>query len=279
MEKTVNSNIKKYYEPERVKKAVPFESIPDEVRIRYLRPGELLHIQEKFPVAYQPVGTIEWHGRHNPLGCDTIKAEAICIQAAKITGGVVMPPIYYGTDSTWDCGHGLGNGMDAVAGFQLPGSFYKMPEDLLENFYKAAFENYLSRGFKLVLIVSGHNAISQQLLFDRICYEMKSEEGLEPVCFTMEYAVLEKDDPRRHSDHAGFYETSMMMHLTSERVNPYANDNCEVPELAVSTNKPLGEASAEEGSKYFRLQVEGLAKFARDRLNKLQSGAEYEKTR
>jgi len=192
MERAIDIDMKKYYEPDKVKKAVPLEPIPDEVRIQYLRPGELLHIQENFPVAYQPVGTIEWHGRQNPLGCDTIKAESICIQAAKITGGAVMPPIYFGTDSSWDCGHGLGRGMDAVAGFQLPGSFYQMPEPLLENFYKAAFENYLSRGFKLVLIVSGHNAVSQQLLFDRICYDMKSDEGLEPVCFTMEYMLCFK---------------------------------------------------------------------------------------
>jgi len=261
--------MKKYYEPKKVSEAVPFESIPDEVRIQYLRPGELLHIQDKFPVAYQPIGTIEWHGRQNPLGCDTIKAESICIEAAKITGGVVMPPIYFGTDSIWDCGHGLGCGMDPVAGFQLPGSFYKMPEELLLNFYKEACQNYLSRGFKLVVIVSGHNATPQQLLFDRLCYEMKSDEGLMPVCFTMEFAVLEKDDPRRHSDHAGFYETSMMMHLTGERVNTNANDNCEIPELAVSTTKPLAHASAEEGAEYFRLQVQGLAKFTREKLNKL----------
>ena len=261
--------MKKYYEPDKVKEAVPFEPIPDEVRIQYLRPGELMHIQDSFPVAYQPIGTLEWHGRHNPLGCDTIKAEAICTQAAIMTGGVVMPPLYFGTDSTWDNGHGLGYGMDAVAGFQLPGSFYKMQEELLINFYKAVCENYLARGFKLVIIVSGHNAMTQQYLFDKLCYEMKSKEGLEPVCFTMEYAVLEKDNPRRHSDHAGFYETSMMMYHAGERVNMCANDNCEVPELAVSTRKPLAQASAEEGEKYFKLQVEGLAKFAKERLERL----------
>lgn len=264
--------MKKYYEPQKVNTAVPFEPIPEEVRIQYLRPGELLHIQDKFPVAYQPVGTVEWHGRQNPLGCDTLKAEAICIEAAKITGGVVMPPIYFGTDSTWDAGHGLGYGMDSVAGFQLPGSFYKMPDELLLNFYKTACQNYLSRGFKLVIIVSGHNATPQQLLFDRLCYEMKTEEGHMPVHFTMEYAVLDKDDPRRHSDHAGFYETSMMMHLTGGRVNQNANDNCEIPELAVSTRRPLADASPEEGAEYSRLQVEGLAKFAREKWNENAEG-------
>jgi len=263
--------MKKYYEPEKVKNAVPFEPIPDEVRIQYLRPGELLHIQSKFPVAYQPIGTIEWHGRQNPLGCDAIKAEALCVKAAQKTGGVVMPPVFFATDAFRDLGYGMGNGMDATAGFLLPGSLYKMPNQLLKDFFQAACENYLARGFKLVIIVSGHNAIAQQFLFDELCYEMKSAEGAEPVCFTMEYAVLEKGDPRRHSDHAGFYETSMMMYLTEGRVNPRANDGAHIPELAVNTQRPLAEATAAEGQKYFELQVEGLAKFARGKLQALSN--------
>jgi len=265
--------MKKYYEPEKVKATVPVEPIPDEVRMQYLRPGELLHILDKFPVAYQPIGTIEWHGRQNPLGCDAIKAEALCAEAAKKTGGVVMPPLFFATDAFRDLGHGMGLGMDAAAGFQLPGSFYKMPNELLKDFIKAACENYLARGFKLVIIVSGHNAVAQQYLLDELCHEMKSAEGFEPVCFTMEYAVLEKNDPRRHSDHAGFYETSMMMYLTEGRVNPRANDGNETPELAVNTNRPLAEASAAEGEQYFQLQVKGLIQYARNRFYSIACGS------
>ena len=261
--------MKKYYEPEKVKEAVNFEPIPEEVRIQYLRPGELLNILEQFPVAYQPVGTVEWHGRQNPLGCDTIKAESLCVETAKQTGGVVMPPIYFATDSVMDLGYGMGCGMDAAAGFQLPGSVYKMPDEILKNFLKAACENYLSRGFKLVVMVSGHNASAQQYLFDEVCYELKLDDGAEPVCFTMEYAVLEKDNPRRYSDHAGFYETGMMMYLTGERVNLQANDGYANPDLAIHTARPVNEVSAEEGRICFELQIEGLAKFARDKLEKL----------
>ena len=264
--------MKKVYEPEKVKKLVAFEPIPAEVRMQYLRPGELLHILDTFPVAYQPVGTIEWHGRQNPLGCDAIKAESLCIEAAKKTGGVVMPTVFFGTDSFRDLGHGMGCGMDATAGFLLPGSFYKMPDQLLKDFFGAACENYLARGFKLVIIVSGHNAIAQQYLFSEVCHGFKSPEGPEPVCFTMEYAVLEKDDPRRHSDHAGFYETSMMMHLAEGRVNPRANDGCDLPELAVNTDRPLSESSAAEGEAYFGLQVAGLVKFARGKFGEFSGG-------
>ena len=49
-----NRFMKKYYDLEAVKNAIPFEPIPDEVRAQYLRPGEILSIQERFPVAFQP---------------------------------------------------------------------------------------------------------------------------------------------------------------------------------------------------------------------------------
>jgi len=260
--------MRKYYDPEKVAKNVPFEPIPGEVRIAYLRPGELFHIQSKFPVAYQPIGTIEWHGRQNPLGCDTIKAERLCVEAAKRAGGVVMPPIYFAADAVRDLGSGLGRGMDATAGFNLPGSLYQIPDAQLKELLKNACANYLARGFRLVIIVSGHNAIAQQYLFDELCYEMMSPEGDQPVCFTMEYAVIEPGDPHRHSDNAGFYETSMMMHLT-DLVNSRANDGCDVPLLAINTGRPLDEASAELGAEYFGLQIEGLARYASEKMAKL----------
>ena len=263
--------MKKYYEPDKVYRHVPAEPIPNEVRAQFLRPGELLSRQDAFSAAYQPVGTLEWHGRQNPIGCDALKAEALCVEAAKITGGVVMPTIYFSTDSVRDIGHGIGNGMDAAAGFQLPGSFYKVDERLLADFYKAACGNYLSRGFKLVIIVSGHNAAAQQYLFDGICYDMKSPEGAEPVAFTMEYTVLEPGHPKRTSDHAGYYETSMMMYLHGDRVNPRANDGCEIPELAIGTAGKLADASAAEGEACFRLQVEGLSKLAKKKMYELWS--------
>ena len=62
----------------------------------------------------------------------------------------------------------------------------------------------------------------------------------------------------------------MMMHMCGGRVNPRANDGCETPELAVHTQRNLDESSAEEGEAYFKLQVDGLAKFAKRKLDSLR---------
>jgi creatinine amidohydrolase len=260
----------KFYEPERVKQAVPQEPIPREVRIQFLRPGELLSIQEKFPVAFQPVGTLEWHGRQNPLGCDAIKAERLCIETAQKIGGVVMPAVYFAADAYRDVGKGYGLGMDPEAGFQLPGSFYPIDTDLLKQFMLNACRNYLARGFKLVVIVSGHNPPIQQNLFDEICYQLKTSEGKEPVFFTMENTAIEEGNPRRSGDHAGGYETSMMLFLNGDRVNRKANDGQKEPDLAIYNEFPVNQATAEEGRIRFNLQVEGLAKLVRERLFRLE---------
>jgi len=263
--------MKKYYQPDLVKQEVPLEAIPTEVRAQFLRPGELLAIQERMPVAYQPVGTLEWHGRQNPIGCDAIKAERLCLETARRIGGMVMPTIFFAADAYRDCGLGYGLGMDPKAGFQLPGSFYAIDQGLLRDFMINACRNYLNRGFKLVMVVSGHNAQTQQALMDEVCYHMKEPDGREPVCFAMEYTTIEEGNPRRHTDHAGGYETSMMLHLAGERVHMGANDGQVRPDLAIEEEFPIGDATAEEGRIRFELQAAGLARFTIQRLKGLAS--------
>jgi len=63
-------------------------------RYELLHPHELEEILRRAPVAYIPLGSLEWHGRHLPLGNDAIKAYEICLRAAERTEGVVFPPLY-----------------------------------------------------------------------------------------------------------------------------------------------------------------------------------------
>src|SRR5688500_9950512 len=67
-----------------------------ETRITHLHPRELVARRSEAAVAWLPLGTIEWHGHHLPLGFDGVKAEALCVRAASEVGGVVFPPQFYG---------------------------------------------------------------------------------------------------------------------------------------------------------------------------------------
>lgn len=64
-----------------------------------LRPDQIEDIQRRASIAYIPWGALEWHSYHAPVGLDGMKAHGLCEALAKETGGVVLPPIYVGTDT------------------------------------------------------------------------------------------------------------------------------------------------------------------------------------
>ena len=47
---------------------------------------------QEYPVGYLPIGCLERHGDHLPMGLDVIKAHRICCVVAQAIGGVVFPP-------------------------------------------------------------------------------------------------------------------------------------------------------------------------------------------
>jgi creatinine amidohydrolase len=67
-----------------------------ETRYWLLRPAEIVERREACPVAYIPLGTLEWHGHHNPVGADTLQAEGLAEICARTGGGLVLPPLWYG---------------------------------------------------------------------------------------------------------------------------------------------------------------------------------------
>ena len=65
------------------------------------RPKELEEAIAEFPAAYVPLGSLEWHGMHLPLGFDGLKAEALVRRVAgKIGKGVLFPTMYWGNLNT-----------------------------------------------------------------------------------------------------------------------------------------------------------------------------------
>ncbi len=138
--------MKKVYDENIINEHIKREDDHGIVDVNLLRPGQLLNILDNKSIAYIPLGTVEWHGRHNPLGVDSIKAIELCTACAKITGGFVMPHIYGAADAHWNAGHGVGVGMDATAGFLLPGNFYHVPTHILVDYISAIVKNLLERG-------------------------------------------------------------------------------------------------------------------------------------
>jgi len=65
------------------------------VRYELMLGREATEAIASFPVGYLPIGCLERHGDHLPMGLDAIKAHQICCLAAQMIGGVVFPPHFY----------------------------------------------------------------------------------------------------------------------------------------------------------------------------------------
>ena len=76
------------------------ENAASAVKVRYdeLLPHEFRKRLAERPIAYLPLGTLEWHGEHLPLGSDAIQSEGLMVECARRFGGIVMPPIHLGPD-------------------------------------------------------------------------------------------------------------------------------------------------------------------------------------
>ena len=65
-------------------------------RLEELRPDQLEGIIRERPVVYWPLGLIEHHGWHLPVGFDGIKVERLCLRMVKQTGGLLLPVMWWG---------------------------------------------------------------------------------------------------------------------------------------------------------------------------------------
>ena len=50
------------------------------------------------PIAYLPLGTLEWHGEHLPIGADGIQSQGFFCRLAGRAGGIVLPMLFLGPD-------------------------------------------------------------------------------------------------------------------------------------------------------------------------------------
>jgi len=119
-------------------------------------------------------GTIEWHGVHNVLGVDAIKAHALCLRAAQKGGAWSAPPVFGG-----------------VGGLSEPHTFILDPEEDVFSKHLRPWLEQLCRemardGFRAIIILTGHYGAAQQIVVRETAVRMSRALGL-PVLGTPEY--------------------------------------------------------------------------------------------
>ena len=128
-------------------------------RYERLNPSQLAEAVRKRPIAWLPIGPLEWHGEAIALGCDPMIGTAVVEQAWRKAGGVLLPTLYAGVGSVDKKGYLSGHleqfGIDASIDDHNPGSVYSRPlsfELLIKDIL--FFLEYA--GFKLCILNSGH---------------------------------------------------------------------------------------------------------------------------
>jgi len=194
-----------------------------EVRLEYLRPGQVIDRLKEFPVVYIPVGPVEWHGPHNPLGVDPLNAQTVARTACHISGGVVWPTLFWGTDRKRppEQLEGLGLPPDAhIVGMDFPDntlpSMY-CQEEIFAIIIRTVLSQCMRLGTRVAAIVNGHGGRNQIPVLDRLRAEFNNETALR--VYHRMASTRKSVDESITGGHASAIETSKAMNFAPDSVD------------------------------------------------------------
>jgi creatinine amidohydrolase len=244
----------------------------DKVLYIELTPQEFKERLSRAPIAYLPLGTLEWHGNHMPLGADGLISTGFFVELAKRVGGIVLPMLFLGPDNSKTVNGKEYHGMD-IQSFpsqhpqQLLGSAYWVKKSLFKQIIAEILKQLKRAGFKIV-VAHGHGPST--MAFYQSSKKWREEFDLE--LYTC-WRNNESDGLGIQTDHAAANETSLMMSLRPElvKLENLPDDMNEKP-LGLEGKDPRQFASPEGGKKIISLQVKRMAKILNETLRKIASG-------
>ena len=188
------------------------------LRYEEMFPWEIARAISEAPIGYLPLGTLEWHGEHNVVGLDALKAQAICVRAAEISGGVVLPPFYWAADWRQDLPDGsyVTGGIEYGERYHVPGSMYWLRPETYLNLLLDVYEAMRRRGFQVIVVLCGHWAKDTLPTVQRSGEEFQAAH---PEVKWMMVSDLELgEDVGYLHEHAARGETSLMLAIRPELV-------------------------------------------------------------
>ncbi len=250
-----------------------------EVRYEFMRPKEIIAARDRFPVAYFPLGPLEWHAPHLPIGVDMLHAYSLALETAKKTGGVVLPPLPLGSETVLEPDRVRDRGFkgdEKIIGMDFPG--LALPSLYIEDSAFGVIVHEVIRGlkkqsFKLIVVVNGHGGKYHLITLNRI-----AAEETEPGKATVMHA-FHLDPGENKGGHAEKSETGLMMALYGDRVDigslpplsePILSRDYGILDLPTCFGQPTSDysvrsnqdpryASKEEGQASFAREVNNLA--------------------
>jgi creatinine amidohydrolase len=157
-------------------------------------------------MAILPVGATEQHGRHLPLGVDTLSATAVAERVSAKTGIPVLPALAYGCS----LGHSK----------RWPGTISLRPETLARLVLEIA-EWVVSAGFRRLLLLNGHvtNGAPLRCGLENVRHEYPELR----IALRSLWEISRTISEHYHRDAANFHancaETSVMLALRPDLVD------------------------------------------------------------
>jgi creatinine amidohydrolase len=128
-----------------------------EVRLDRLHPAEIEAALGRAPVAWIPLGALEFHAPHLPNGTDGITGEAVLVGAARRLGGVVLPWSYL-----------------TMGTLALPWSLRYDP-GLVAEALRQTLRQLPAFGVRQAVVHTGHGPLDLNHLIKRVCREIEAE--------------------------------------------------------------------------------------------------------
>jgi creatinine amidohydrolase len=162
---------------------------------------------DETPVVYWPLGVIEWHGEHLPLGLDSLKTHELCLRIAERFGGIVYPPSYFGYEHV----------MPFDPKYTSDGNI-SVDETLFRTIARRTFRQFDKAGFKVAVALTGHYPREQVVFLkeEADAVTRSSDDGI------VVWALADFEpvtDLGYTGDHAAKWETSLLWHLRPELVD------------------------------------------------------------
>jgi creatinine amidohydrolase len=204
------------------------------VRYEEMTVEEVEAALEERPLVYVPIGSLEYHGCHLPVGLDTLHAHLFCLAAAERTAGVVLPPTYWGT-----------RGHESYEGSVLLG------EDTISRLVRNILERLGGLGYRLIVLCTGHYPEVQGALLQGVAEEYGRTPEAARVVVLDPFTCQTMGPP---IDHGGRVETSLMLHLRPDLVDMARLQTH--PDAFRGVAETCELASAAEGAERFRLALD-----------------------
>ena len=188
------------------------------------------------PLLVLPIGTIEWHSHHLPVGLDGLVAEGVAAQIAETCDALLLPTMWW-----------------AVGGVPFPYTL-NLSAPLIEPLLVSVFEQFGAMGVRVLVAFTGHFGRDHTAALKRAACTVMARSPLTILPLTPYDLVTDRYD----GDHAGPGETSMLWALAPDLVHLDAVP-AEAPLPGVIGPDPHGRASAEWGAQTNALIAERAA--------------------